>query len=67
MDARQVFSLINNWCGRGKLGCGGGSGIPGQVVLGGVRKQAEQAMRNNLVSRAPLDTAKQATTRKKIE
>jgi hypothetical protein len=37
------------------------------VVLGGVRKQIEQAMRNNLVSRAPLDTAKQATTRKKIE
>lgn len=34
--------FVDDWCGRAQLAVGGA--IPEQVVLGSIRKQAEQAM-----------------------
>jgi hypothetical protein len=46
-----VIFLENNQCGRVQPTVG--SAIPGQVVLGCVRKEAEQAMESKLVSSIP--------------
>ena len=43
--------LISDWWGRAQPIVGGA--IPGQVVLGSIRKQAEQAMRNKPLSSTP--------------
>lgn len=44
----EVFILINDWYGRVQVTARGA--IYGQVVLGLVRKQAEQAIRSELIS-----------------